>query len=81
MTGRGRGFCVLKLPTEPGEAVTGIAGRSGRPVGWPVGQAMGAEAELARLRSQAGRIEAMLRAVRSRIELLAAHRPARSIGV
>ena len=32
MTGRGRGLCILKLPAEPGEPITGLTDRASRPV-------------------------------------------------
>lgn len=32
MTGKGRGHCILKIPSTPEEPVTGFAGESGRPV-------------------------------------------------
>ena len=32
MTGRGDGFCILRISEASGEAVTGFAGISGRPV-------------------------------------------------
>jgi len=74
MTGRGRGFCVLKLPNGPGEPIAGLAGRVGRPLGQPLGP----EKESAHLRRQAEQIEAVLRMIRTRIRLLEAdRRPAR----
>ena len=66
MTGRGRGFCVLKLTTRPGAPVTGLAGWRG----WPVGPPPEGEADLGQLRTQARRIEAVLRAIRGRLERL-----------
>jgi hypothetical protein len=63
MTGRGRGFCVLEVPNEPSAPLTGIAGQAGR----PVGRTSASWQELARLRSEARRIEAILIAIRSRI--------------
>ena len=76
MMGGGRGFCVLRLPDKPGEPVIGSAGRAG----WPVGRSPGLDAELAQLRRQADRIEATLRAIRSRIELLGAHQKQAAVG-
>lgn len=32
MTGKGLGFCILRLPTTPREPFVGFAGKSGRPV-------------------------------------------------
>ena len=71
MTGGGRGLCVLKLPAGAGEAVAGLAGRAGRPVGGP----MGARAELARLRRQARHMETVLAAIRQQMDRLEAMRP------
>jgi len=34
-TGRGEGYCAVKLPDEPGEPAVGYAGRQGRPVVGP----------------------------------------------
>ncbi len=65
MMGGGRGFCVLKLPSRPGETVVGSAGQAG----WPVGQGAAANAELTRLRRRADWIEARLGAIRRRIGL------------
>jgi len=76
MTGGGRGFCILRLPNRPGEPVVGAGGRMGRPVGrTPQG-----EDELAILRRQADRIEAILRAIRGRIERLEATLRQKTIG-
>ncbi len=32
MTGRGGGYCLIKIPRTPGESQTGFAGLSGKPV-------------------------------------------------
>jgi hypothetical protein len=32
MTGRGGGYCLLKIPRSPGELRTGFIGLSGKPV-------------------------------------------------
>jgi hypothetical protein len=32
-TGRGEGYCAVKLPDEPGQPAVGYAGRQGYPVG------------------------------------------------
>lgn len=64
MTGGGRGFCVLRVPSKPDESVTGFAGLSGRPVsGCRLRPAM----ELASLRARAERLQAVLGAMRDRI--------------
>jgi len=76
MTGRGRGFCVLKLPPEPDGAVIGSAGRAG----WPVGRPLDRQAELEQLRHQARRIEAGLRTIHAGIERLQAGRSQSRVG-
>jgi len=77
MTGGGRGLCVLRLPDGPGERLIGTAGR----LGWPVGPiAQGQEDELLHLRSQARRIEGILRTIHDRIEHLEAARRREPVG-
>jgi hypothetical protein len=76
MTGRGRGFCVLKVPREPNAPVAGIIGRIGQPVGGT--SALGTQ--LAQLQRDTRRIEAMLTAVRSRIVALEASRTPTGMG-
>jgi len=67
MTGRGGGYCILKLPGSTDESLSGFAGRSGYPVRLrPDGIGM----ELASLRHRAQRLEAELRDVRRRIVAL-----------
>ncbi len=39
MTGRGEGYCVLRIPDDPEQSWTGLAGRLGRPVTIPPGAA------------------------------------------
>ena len=64
MTGGGEGFCALRAPREPGEAVQGFAGISGRPVrGFPRNQA----GELARLRTLAVQMETALHEIQHRL--------------
>ena len=70
MTGGGRGFCILKMPENPDEPATGIAGQTGRFVCRPAAPG----AEKAYLRSQARRIEAALQVIRNRMEFLSAGR-------
>ena len=77
MTGRGRGFCVLKVPQEPIAPAAGIAGQ----MGWPVGGTSASWAELSRLRSDARRIEAILTTIRSRIAVIEACPTPTSSGV
>ena len=63
MTGGGRGFCVLRVPGDPGEPLVGAAGRAGR----PVGAMEDGKDELEHLRGQARQIEATLRTIHARI--------------
>ncbi|MEW6443773.1 MAG: DUF5320 domain-containing protein [bacterium] len=67
MSGRGHGFCMLKIQPGSPEPVTGFAGLAG----WPVGR----EGELVQLRAQALEIRAMLEAIERRIEALRKDRP------
>ena len=76
MTGRSRGFCVLKLPSGPGKPVIGSAGWPGRPVARP----LEGETDLAQLRSHARHIEAILAGIRSRIQRLEAGRRQEAAG-
>jgi len=76
MTGFGRGFCVLKLPPHSGMPVTGLAGRSG----WPVGRLLEREAELTQLRNRVRHIEAALTGIRGQIERLQAARTQEPVG-
>lgn len=66
MTGQGRGFCILRIPPHPGQPVTGVAGKTG----WPVGPGRGSEAELTWLRGQAMQLETILWAIRRRVHWL-----------
>lgn len=74
MTGRGRGFCVFEVPQEPSAPLTSITGQPSR----PIGEVSVSSTELARLRSEARRIEAILIAIRSRIAACEAYRTATS---
>ena len=76
MTGRGRGFCVLKLPSGPGKPVIGSAGWPG----WPVARPLEGRTDLAQLRSHARHIEAVLTGIRSRIQRLEAGRRQEAVG-
>lgn len=67
MTGRGEGFCLLKLPGSPGEPLSGFLGRSGYPVRF---RSEGIGVDLDFLRHWVRRLEAELRAMRRRIEAL-----------
>ena len=64
MTGRGRGYCVLRLPRSPDEPVEGFVGAAGRPVCYPDGTR---QAEAVSLRRRVAELERMIRAVRDRI--------------
>ena len=77
MTGRGRGFCVLKSPDNPQEALTGLTGQAN----WLVSQRLGDDVQLAQLRSQARQIEGILQAINRRIEYLQTTRQRESLGV
>ena len=77
MTGRGSGFCVVKLPNGPEEPITGLAGRACQ----PVGRTPGEDAELVHLRRQAWQIETVLGVIRRRIERLQAGRRREALGV
>ena len=67
MSGRGRGFCVLRFPSGPGETVVGYAGRAG----WPVARLpQGLHADLAALRHEARQLETALNDFRRRIGFL-----------
>jgi hypothetical protein len=67
MTGKGRGFCLLKISGGPNEPMSGFAGRSGLPVRlWPDGIGM----DSASLSLRAQRLEAELRDIRRRIAAL-----------
>jgi hypothetical protein len=76
MTGGGSGFCVLRVPNRPGEPLIGAAGRTG----WPVGMTVEGGAELAPLRRQARRIEAVLCVIRAWIAHLEANRRQANVG-
>lgn len=64
MTGRGRGFCVVKLPSGAQEPVRGVAGLAKRPGRLPD---EGPEGELARLRGEIQQLEIVLQDLRRRI--------------
>jgi len=67
MTGRGGGYCLLKLPASKDEPLSGFAGRAGLPVRlWPDGIG----ADLASLSLRAQRLEAELRDMRRRVMAL-----------
>jgi hypothetical protein len=76
MTGGGRGFCVLRLPSDPAQPLLGVVGRTG----WPVARPLEGEPELAQLRSQARQIETVLRVIRARLERLEASRRPATVG-
>ena len=67
ITGKGRGFCILKVSGEPNEPLSGFVGRSGVPVRFgPDGIAVGSVS----LRLWAELLEAELREIRLRITAL-----------
>jgi hypothetical protein len=69
MTGGGRGYCVLKMPSAPDEAPSGFAGFSARPV--TIGVVFGGN-KLEALRAQAQRIRVAIRSIESRLAMLEA---------
>jgi len=77
MTGRGRGFCVLKMPQGPSTLAVDIAGQPGR----PVGGTPASWARVARLRNDARRIEVILAAIRNRIAAIEPRRTPTGSGV
>lgn len=67
MTGRGEGFCLLKLPSIPDEPLIGFAGGSG----YPVRLSSGASGtDLASLGRRLQSLEAGLRDIRRRLGAL-----------
>jgi len=49
LTGRGRGYCLMKIPGKPDEPLAGFAGLAGYPVGFP---SRDLEADLESLRAR-----------------------------
>jgi hypothetical protein len=66
MSGRGGGFCALKIPQGSSGPVTGFAGRAA----WPVEPAGEADSELAQVQTQISQLQVMLQALQRRIEHL-----------
>jgi hypothetical protein len=71
MTGRGRGYCVLRLPRDVGESVEGLIGAAGRAV--RIADAAGGPAT-ASLRRRVAELERAVHAIRERIATLGADR-------
>jgi len=69
MTGRGGGFCLLKLPSSPDESLTGFAGRSGYPVRIP---SHGMKTDLESLRARIWNVETAIRSIQRRVAALEA---------
>ena len=69
MTGGGRGFCMLRLPSRTGERLTGMAGLAGWRVGVPA-----VLDEPARLLGRMRQIESNLRQLRLRLRRLQGNR-------
>jgi len=67
MTGKGRGFCLLKISGGPDEPLSGFAGRSGLPVRFRLDR-LGMDSVSLSLRAQ--HLEAELRDIRRRIAAL-----------
>lgn len=67
MTGRGRGYCLLKIPRNRDEPLTGFAGLSGHPVYAQFHRTeTGLESMSARMRT----IEAAIHSVQNRLAAL-----------
>ena len=66
MSGRGRGYCTLKLPSITGEPVTGLAGRPG----WPVVAREARRADRDELLERMRHLNAALADLRRRVDAL-----------
>ena len=75
MTGSAQGYCLLKVPYEPGEPMRGLAGRQGRPV--TIAPVASRATEVEHLRLQETHVEKTLAHVRRRIGYLEALRDIR----
>jgi len=71
MTGRGSGYCMLKIPRTQGEPQTGFAGLSGRPVTLLPDSP---RVDVASLHLRAWRVQVALRSIDRRIAILEAIR-------
>ena len=67
MTGGGGGFCLLKLPRSPDEALTGFAGRAGYPVRIP---SPGMGSDLESFRAQLWNVERAIHSIQRRVAAL-----------
>lgn len=70
MTGNAGGYCLLKVPSAPGEPMLGLAGREGKPV--TIASFSSRERTLAHLKLKAVHIENSLEHIRRRIDDLEA---------
>ncbi|MFP4106161.1 MAG: DUF5320 domain-containing protein [Phycisphaerae bacterium] len=66
LTGRGRGFCVMKLPNQDHPTATGIAGAGGEPFGRQTGN----PGTLQQLHTDADRLDVLLRSFRRSLDRL-----------
>ena len=67
LSGRGRGFCVLKVGQDSGEQISGYAGLNGKPLAGMPGKQL---PELEYLHEQAQLIEKALHQIQFRIAFL-----------
>lgn len=67
MTGQGGGYCLLKLPSSPGEPLSGFTGQSGFPV--RLGS-HGIARDWESLHARAWRVGAGIRSLRRRVTAL-----------
>jgi hypothetical protein len=79
MTGKGNGYCIMRLPDDPREPCRGLTGLTGRPLELPPGSAdSGATAlaaEIAHIQSALETIEHDLENLRALARRLAASDP------
>jgi hypothetical protein len=75
MTGRGGGFCILRISEASGEPVTGFAGISGRPVS---ASADKPRPDLMFLRTKVRHMEKRLGDIRRRVDALDTRRQTRA---
>ena len=71
ITGRGRGFCILKMPYTATEPITGFVGLSGRPVTCLQNSS---EAELTCSRADVQRLRAVLDGLQRNIGIFKTNR-------
>ena len=74
ITGGGRGYCVLKVPSTPNEPMTGLAGLPGRPVAFFPGRS---EMHPSFLMAEVRRIRMALEGIRRHVGTLETSRAAK----